>query len=170
MGYTILTQIGSGDDRQEAGEYPLAKTNRNAIYRFQKLRVASAYYDPKTRYDIASQEGFKEQIAKEVKEEGMVSFVMEAPELSVGGFVEESAKVLFPTAPIAGNEQWIDQAVWEEAKEDFLSKWEPREQHSDGSSDALTSSLSRLQAEIEKMGQQTTTGTKKPDTGGEEAS
>lgn len=118
--YAILATVPGGDEFEE---YPLAPTTRGTVKAFRELQVKSAYYDGEQRRQIAKEEGHFDQIMyeEENEEDDTLSFRMVEAELTTDDFITESAKVLFPAAPIEGNEDYIDQRVWEEAKSDFLS-------------------------------------------------
>lgn len=127
MGYTILTQVGEGEGKEEPGEYALAKPTNKTAYKFQKLRVKSASVSDKERARIAKREGFKKWMPGEEEEGNNLLAMakgpdMKPPELSETDYVGKAAQVLFPTAPVSGNEDYIDRKVFREAENDFLSR------------------------------------------------
>ena len=143
--YAILTQIGEGDDRQEASPYPLAKPNNKTAHAFQKLRLRCAGLSDQVRYQIAVREGFDDWVTGKADEDPLSGgeYPIKEPDLSEKEYIDKAASVLFPAAPVAGNEDYINREVFLEAESDFLPRIE-RPQKSSSRSSADLSSLIQI--------------------------
>lgn len=106
----------------EVGEYPAAPPTVRRYKELALLRVRTSYYSEAERYQVAKAMFFTDWIVKEEKDEktGQVTIEMKPPDLSPAEFFVECAKVLFPTAPIRGNEDHVDpKAAWKAVQEFF---------------------------------------------------
>lgn len=124
MAYFILTQIGTGDDRKEAGEYPLGdRTPKRARALRELMAWSTDYYDAE-RYQFAKDYKIEGVILHEEtnEETKMISYQVAPGLYDPDTFLVEAATVIFPTAPIQANRDYVDLEVARKALTDFLSR------------------------------------------------
>lgn len=136
MKYKILT---NSDD-----VYELADRSGRTVKALRLLQVRSTYYTVQNRYAIAKEQCLNDWIEKEEVIEDTISFEMADTDLSVDNFRDEVAKLLFPSAEIAKNIDFIDYGEVEEGLDAFLNFIEPRHKKQNALSTFLNASQAAL--------------------------
>lgn len=139
--YQILVQVGSGDDRREAGAYPLAEPSAKRVRALRRLQVDTTYYTEAERIAFIEEMRWEDEWIESVRyfdkdgnpttkdakgDAEAVRWVrkVKEPGLDRFAFMDRATQLLFPTAPIAGNEDWIDYEQAEEALGFFCARFE----------------------------------------------
>jgi len=115
--YKILVKEGESDGKL----YPIADRSAAVFREFRELQVSSTYYSEEERYAFVTEMRWDEKWIESRNEEKETVRLKEAT-LGYDAFLVAASKLLFPSAPIDENADYIDFEVANSAIEDFTKR------------------------------------------------